>query len=50
MTNPAAVTMSMGLPANAQLSLILQSHLDIFVMTRQSLLFYRDKATLTALS
>jgi hypothetical protein len=33
MTNPAAVTMSIGLLANAPLSWFLHRHLDNFIMT-----------------
>jgi hypothetical protein len=35
-TNPAAVTMSMGLPAIAQLSWFLHRHLDNFIVTWKS--------------
>jgi hypothetical protein len=35
-THPAAKTQSIGLPAYAQLSWFLQSHLDSFIVTRDS--------------
>jgi len=41
-TDPAAGTKSIGLPANAQLSLFLQSHLDSLIETRQLSSVYRD--------
>ena len=36
MTNPAAVTKSIGLPADALLSWFLHHHLDNFIVTRKS--------------
>jgi hypothetical protein len=49
-TNPAAVTMSIGLLADAQLSWFLQRHLDSFIMMGQILPIYRDSAIWTTLS
>jgi len=43
-TNPDAETKSIGLLANALFSWFLQSHLDSFIMTGQTLLIYRDSA------
>ena len=40
MTNPAAETKSIGLPAYAQLSWFLQRHLDSFTVTGQLLPIY----------
>src|SRR5450759_2740256 len=42
MTNPAAVTMSIGLLADALLSWFLLTHLDSLIMTRQLSSTYRD--------
>jgi len=42
MTNPAAVTMSIGLLADAQLSWFLQSHQDNYIVTRKLPYVYRD--------
>ena len=42
MTNPAAVTMSIGLLADALLSWFLLTHLDSFIVTRQLSSTYRD--------
>jgi hypothetical protein len=39
-TNPAAETKSIGLPADAQLSWFLQRHLDSFIVTGQLAAFY----------
>jgi hypothetical protein len=50
MTNPAAMTMSIGLLASAPLSWFLHRHLDNFIVTRQLAAVYRDFAILTTLS
>ena len=50
MTNPAAVTKSIGLLAFALLSWFLHCHLDSFIMTGQILPIYRDLAIWTTLS
>jgi hypothetical protein len=42
MTNPAAVTKSIGLPADAPLSWFLQSHLDYFIVSQNLTSIYRD--------
>jgi hypothetical protein len=42
MTNPATVTKSIGLLADAQLSWFLHRHLDSFILTGQLLPIYRD--------
>ena len=44
MTNPAAETKSIGLPADAQLSWFFARHLDNFIMTRQLSSIYLDCA------
>ena len=44
MTNPAIEIKSIGLPAIAQLSRFLLSHLDSFIMTRQLLNLYPDSS------
>ena len=49
MTNPAAVTMSIGLLADAPLSWFLQNHLDNFIGTGQLAAVYRDSVILTTL-
>jgi len=41
-TNPADVTKSIGLLANALLSWFLQRHLDYFIMTRNCSSIYQD--------
>jgi hypothetical protein len=42
LTDPAAKTKSIGLPANALVSLFLQLHQDNFIVTRQISSTYRD--------
>jgi hypothetical protein len=49
-TNPATVTKSIGLLANALLSWFLQRHLDSFTMTGQILPIYRDSVIWTTSS
>jgi len=49
MTNPATVTMSIGLLADAPLSWFLQSHLDCFILTWQIHTIYRDSVIWTTL-
>ena len=44
MTNPATVTKSIGLSADALLSWFLQRHLDSLIVTGQILPIYRDFA------
>jgi hypothetical protein len=46
-TNPATETMSIGLPADTQLSWVLQHHLDSFIVTGQLRTVYRDFAKTT---
>jgi hypothetical protein len=46
-TNPATEIKSIGLPAFAQLSWFLQSHLDSYIMTGQILPIYRDTGVKT---
>ena len=50
MTNPAALTMSIGLLSDAQLSWFLHRHLDNYFETGQLRTFYRDSAIWTTLS
>ena len=47
LTNPATVTMSIGLLADALLSWFLHRHLDNFIVTGQLLPTYRDSAIWT---
>jgi hypothetical protein len=49
MTNPAAVTMSIGLLAFAPLSWFLHRHQDSFIVTGQLASVYRDSAIWTTL-
>ena len=44
MTNPASVTESIGLLADALLSWFLHRHLDNFIVTGQLAAVYRDSA------
>ena len=50
MTNPAAGTKSIGLPADALLSWFLHRHLDSFIVTGQLAAIYRDSVIWTTLS
>ena len=50
MTNPATVTMSIGLPAHAPLSWFLHRHLESFIVTRHLRTIYRDSVVWTTLS
>jgi len=49
-TNPATVTMSIGLLADAPLSWFLHRHLDNFIVTWQIRTIYRDSVIWTTLS
>jgi hypothetical protein len=49
-TNPAAKTKSIGLPAIAQLSWFLQRHIDHFIVTGQLRSIYRDYSVKTVSS
>ena len=50
MTTPAAVTKSIGLLADAQLSWFLHRHLDNFILTWQIRIIYRESPIWTTLS
>ena len=49
-TNPATVTMSIGLLADALLSWFLHRHLESFIVTGQLIAIYRDSVIWTTLS